>query len=293
MLSGLDELEEKARRLQELIKQERDLASAEANKRDELNAAFKRLITEYKQLKNRRDDLIKTLRDVRAKKDVVFKELQQLHEKLKGRETEVAAIDKIDKQVQRLEAALQKAEWEYQTRSMSTLAAKNLEKEIEELEAKLEAAKKKQEVYKETLELKRQYDEKLNEFRRLKDQFRNTVSELDEVRSRAASLLAEAKKVKAEADECHQRYIQHANEVIKYQAELNAVRLQIREDRREMRQRSQFEQRARVNKVLVEKAAKAKEKLDKGEKLNFEELQALLLADELGGQQDSPKKLGE
>jgi hypothetical protein len=71
------------------------------------------------------------------------------------------------------------------------------------------------------------------------------------------------------------------------------VRLQIREDRREMRQRSQFEQRARVNKVLVEKAAKAKEKLDKGEKLNFEELQALLLADELGGQQDSPKKLGE
>ncbi|MEM0120077.1 MAG: hypothetical protein QW514_00785 [Thermoprotei archaeon] len=292
MLSGLNELEEKARKLQDLIKQEKDLASAEANKRDELNAAFKKLIAEYKQLRNRRDELIKTLAEVKAKKDEVFKTLQELHEKLKGRETEVAAIDKIDKQVQRLEAALQRAEWEYQTRSMSALAAKNLEKEIEELEAKLEAAKKKQEVYKETLELKRQYDEKLAEFRALKDQFRNIMNELDEARSKAASLLAEAKKVKAEADESHQRYIQHANEAIKYQAELNAVRLQIREDRRELHQRSQYEQRAKVNRVLAEKAAKAKEKLDKGEKLNFEELQALLLADELG-QRDSTKRLDE
>jgi len=288
LLSGLDELEEKAHKLQEMIRQEKDAASTEANKRDELNAQFKKLITEYKQLKNRRDELIKLLKELRTKKDDVFKELQQLHEKLKGRETEVAAIDKIDKQVQRLETALRKAEWEYQTRSMSTSAAKNLEREIEELEEKLEAARKRQEAYKETLELKRQYDEKLNQFRTLKEEFRKTVNELDGLRSKAAAILAEAKKVKSQADECHQRYIQHANELIKYQAELNAIRLQIKEDRREMRQKSQFEQRAKANKILTEKAAKAKEKLEKGEKLNFEELQALLLVDELG-QTDSPK----
>lgn len=281
MLSSLNELEEKTQKLQSLIRQERQLSDNEAKKRDELNTAFKTLISEYRELKNKRDEAIQRAKELRDKKEAVYQELQKFHSELKGREAELSAVINIDRQVQRIKEALERAEWDYQTRSMSSTAAKNLEKEIEELEQKLAAIQKKQEGYKATFELKRQYDEKLKVFRELKEQFRKTISELDELRSKSAAKLGEAKRIKAEADQRHQKYIEHANEVIKLQAELNALRMQMQETRRDTRQRSQYEQRDKTNRLITEKVTKAKEKLNKGEKLNFEEWQALLLGEEL------------
>jgi len=55
----------------------------------------------------------------------------------------------------------------------------------------------------------------------------------------------------------------------------------MQETRRDTRQRSQYEQRDKTNRLITEKVTKAKEKLNKGEKLNFEEWQALLLGEEL------------
>jgi len=281
LLSSLNELEEKTQKLQSLIRQERQLSDNEAKKRDELNTAFKTLISEYRELKNKRDEAIQRAKELRDKKEAVYQELQKFHSELKGREAELSAVINIDRQVQRIKEALERAEWDYQTRSMSSTAAKNLEKEIEELEQKLAAIQKKQEGYKATFELKRQYDEKLKVFRELKEQFRKTISELDELRSKSAAKLGEAKRIKAEADQRHQKYIEHANEVIKLQAELNALRMQMQETRRDTRQRSQYEQRDKTNRLITEKVTKAKEKLNKGEKLNFEEWQALLLGEEL------------
>lgn len=281
MLSSLNELEEKTQKLQSLIRQERQLADNEAKKRDELNTAFKTLISEYRELKNKRDEAIQKAKELRDKKEAVYQELQKFHSELKGKESELSAVINIDRQAQRTREALERAEWDYQTRSMSSTAAKNLEKEIEELEQRLAAIQKKQEGYKATFELKKQYDEKLKVFRELKEQFRKTISELDELRSKSAAKLGEAKRIKTEADQRHQKYIEHANEVIKLQAELNALRMQMQETRRDTRQRTQHEQRDKTSRLITEKVTKAKEKLNKGEKLNFEEWQALLLGEEL------------
>ncbi len=281
MLSSLEALEEKAAKLRTLVKQERELAESSARTRDELNAKFRVLISEYRNLRGQRDDAIARAKALRDQKEAVYQRLQELHKKLSEKDAEISAVRSIDRQVQRAKEALERAEWEYQTRSMSPVATKSLEKEIAELEQKLSIAMRKQEAYKETFELKQNYDLALHEFRSLRDEFRKTASRLDELRAGAAAKLGEAKKVKTEADNQHQNYISHANEVIKIQAELNALRMQLQETRRDTRQRVHYEERDRTNRIISEKVAKAKEKFNKGEKLNFEEWQALLLGDEL------------
>jgi uncharacterized coiled-coil DUF342 family protein len=281
LLSDVGEIQEKTAKLQQLIKQEREVADTEAKKRDELNAAFKQAIKEYRELRAKRDEALKKAKELRDKKEVVYQELAKLHEQLKGREAELGTLRNLERQVQKLKEALEKVEWQYQTRSMPSSMAKSLEKEMEELEQKLQAAQKKLEAYKQTLELKNQYEQKLAEFRALKEEFRKTVSELDELRAKAAAKLAEAKKIKEEADKRHQSYIEHANQVIKLQAELNALRMQLQEVRKEVKQKTQFELKNKNTKMIAEKIAKAREKLSRGEKLEFEEWQALLLGDEL------------
>lgn len=281
MLSSLGELQEKTSKLYSLIRQETEFTTGEARKRDELNQKFKALITEYRNVKAQREQALKLAKELRDKKEAVYQELKTLHDSLKGREAELSAVRNIDRQVHRLKEALESAEWEYQTRSMSPSAAKSLEKEIAELEVKLSAATKKQEAFKDAFALKKKYDEKLAEFRLLKTQFRDTISKLDELRTLSAIKLGEAKRVKAEADEKHQSYIEHANQVIKLQAELNALRMQLQEARRDSRVRSTVEQRDKNNKLILDKVAKAKDKMSRGEKLDFEEWQALLLGEEL------------
>ncbi|MEM3670853.1 MAG: hypothetical protein QW767_03810 [Thermoprotei archaeon] len=281
MLSSLSDLQEKTSQLYALIRQENDLTNQEAKKREELNAKFKVLIKEYKELKARREEALKLAKELRDKREAVYQELRALHDSLKGRETELNAVRNIDRQVHRLKQALEESEWEYQTRSMSPSAAKNLEKEIADLEQKLSSAMRKQEAFKETFEIKSKYDQKLSEFRDLKSKFKDTITKLDELRALSAAKLGEAKKVKAEADERHQKYIEHANQVIKLQAELNALRMQLQEARRDSRIRSTSEQREKNNKLILDKMTRAKEKMSKGEKLDFEEWQALLLGEEL------------
>ncbi len=271
-------------------------------KRDQLNEQTKKANFEIRELKKQRDEInerVQALKqqrdDVRVKIKPILDEIQAINDKKDELKKKAPNIHPKD-----IQEEINAIDWKIQTETLDLKEEKRLVDEVKQLETQLVS-------YRKIDKQNKKIAEHMQERRTLgaqADVFHKELSELaqksQQLHESMIAKIGEAKKAKEEADAQHKGYIENREKIKTLLVDIAVLTGQmlglqnsIREQNKELREKETVE-RTKVNeqravernrKLLDEHAlkeklgAQAKEKLQKGEKLSWNEFQ-LLAGDE-------------
>jgi uncharacterized coiled-coil DUF342 family protein len=249
-------------------------------KRDKLNEQFKQLRQETRQLKAERDNTNEKVHALKAQRDETRTTIHTVIEEIKAARERIAELKK--KTPKRSHSSLQKElgdiEWRIQTTSLDLQEEKRLIENVKQIETQLGAYRKIEAEAKKIADLQQGLRALDETGEKLHTELSTLAQKSQEIHQKMLSKIDEAKKIKEEADTLHQVYLK-AREKAK---PLDGERRRLAEEKRKL-QESQRQQdtaaRKTAEKALKERLeAQAREKLQRGEKLSWDEFQ--LLADE-------------
>jgi uncharacterized coiled-coil DUF342 family protein len=274
-----------------------DQAKAETlkliEKRDKLNEQFKQLRMETRELKAERDTINEKVHALKSQRDETRTTIHEVIEEIKAAREKIAELKKkTPKRSHRdLKKELEDIEWKIQTTSLDLKEERELIENVKQLETQLSAYKKIEQQLKKIADL----EQGLRKLDETGDKLHSELSALaqksQETHQKMLAKIDEAKKIKTEADSLHQTYLQ-ARENAK---QLNEERRKLAEQKRKLQesQNQLYESQRRqddaarktVEQALKEKLeSEAREKLQRGEKLSWDEFQ--LLAEDESETQD-------
>lgn len=289
------------------LKDQVNKADAEAKKqverRDQLNEQTRNANLEIRDIKKQRDEInqkvqaLKQQRDeVRVKIKPIMDEIQAINEKKEELKKKAPHIRQKD-----IQEEINKIDWKIQTESLDLQEEKRLVGEVKLLETQLSGFKK---IEKQNKKIAEHFQER-KVLDQQADTFHKELSEMakksQELHEKMIAKIAEAKKAKEEADTLHKGFIENKEKIKALLVDIavqtgqmlglqNTVREQNKElHEKEMAVRVKEKEQMSVqrnkkllnDKVLKEKlGAQAKEKLNKGEKLSWNEFQLLASDDE-------------
>jgi uncharacterized coiled-coil DUF342 family protein len=275
----------------------------QVEKRDQLNQQTKKINLEINDIKKQRDEINKRVQALKQQRDTVrikikpiINEIQAINEKKEELKKKSPHIRKKD-----IQKEIDKIDWKIQTETLDLQEEKRLVGEVKLLETQLKGYKK---IEKENQKIVGHLQEK----RVLDVQAEAFHKDLSELAKRSQELhesmiakIAEVKAVKVEADTLHKGYIENKEKTKNLRVDIAVLTGQmlglqnnIREQNKELREKEKafrLKEREeadiqRNQRLLDEQALKtklgtqAKEKLDKGEKLSWNEFQLLASVDE-------------
>jgi uncharacterized coiled-coil DUF342 family protein len=274
-----------------------DQAKAETlkliEKRDKLNEQFKQLRMETRELKAERDTINEKVHALKSQRDETRTTIHEVIEEIKAAREKIAELKKkTPKRSHRdLKKELEDIEWKIQTTSLDLKEERELIENVKQLETQLSAYKKIEQQLKKIADL----EQGLRKLDETGDKLHSELSALaqksQETHQKMLAKIDEAKKIKTEADSLHQTYLQ-ARENAK---QLNEERRKLAEQKRKLQEsqnqlyeaqrRQDDAARKTVEQALKEKLeSEAREKLQRGEKLSWDEFQ--LLAEDESETQD-------
>ena len=290
-LDSLDKQDKKAKEEMERL----------IEKRDKLNQQFKQLREETRTLRTERDYIHEKVHALKAQRDETRTTFQPVIEEIKAAREKIAELKKkTPKRSQRdLQQEFDDIEWKIQTTSLDLKEEKMLIEDVKQLEIQLSAYKKIDQQTKRIHELQHGLKAVDEAGEKLHTEISTLAQQSQELHQKMIAKIDEAKKVKEEADTTHNSYLlarekirQLDEEHRRLEYEERRVRASERQQRAEQRQlreaqrktedtqrQQDAETRKLVEKELKEKlGSQAREKLQRGEKLSWDEFQ--LLADE-------------
>lgn len=275
----------------------------QVEKRDQLNEQTKKINLEIRDIKKQRDEInqkvqaLKQQRDeVRVKIKPIMDEIQAINEKKEELKKKAPRIRQKD-----IQEEINKIDWKIQTESLDLQEEKRLVGEVKLLETQLSGYKKIEKQNKkiaEHIQEKKVLDSQADKFHKELSEMAKKSQELHES---MIVKIAEAKKAKDEADMLHKGFIENKEKIKALLVDIavltgqmlglqNTVREQnkeIREKEMTVRQKEKEQMAVQRNKKLLDQqvlkeklGAQAKEKLNKGEKLSWNEFQLLANDDE-------------
>lgn len=273
----------------------------QVEKRDQLNEQTKKANLEIRELKKQRDEInqkVQALKqqrdDVRVKIKPIMDEIQAINEKKEVLRKKAPRLRQKD-----IQEEINAIDWKIQTESLDLKEEKRLVDEVKQLETQLSSFKKIEKQNKkiaEHIQERKVLDAKADAFHQ---ELSESAKKSQELHESMIAKIAEAKKAKEEADALHKGFIENKEKIKTMLVDIAVLTGQmlglqnsVREQNRELREKEnalrlqEKEQLSlqRNKKLLDEQAlkeklgAKAKEKLEKGEKLSWNEFQ--LLADD-------------
>ncbi|MCW4024816.1 MAG: hypothetical protein NWF01_07265 [Candidatus Bathyarchaeota archaeon] len=278
-------------------------------KRDELNNKTKQTNQEINGLRAKRDEINQKVKELKQQRN-------EIHQKIKPIMDEIRAINEKKQEIRKnappirrddVQKEIDAIDWKIQTETLDMKEEKRLVDEIKQLEKQLGGFKK---IDKENKKI----DELLSQRKALDalaDNFHKQLSELvkagQDVHAKVIAKVDAAKQNRAEADLMHKAFIESKEKIQQVQVEiavltgqLNGLRDAYRAERAESRalRDKEYEERAaerakekeliniektkraQSEQQLKEKiGAQAKEKLERGEEVNFAEF-AMLAGDD-------------
>ncbi len=269
-------------------------AKEHAEKRDKLNEQGRKLRQEIDALEKERDSLnirVKTLKqhrdEARTKSHPIIEKIREHRQKI---------IDLKEKAPRRSRAQVQKElediEWKIQTTSMDMQEEKKLMVDVKQLEIQLNAHKKIEKQNEKILELKKELETLKKEADAAHQELTATAQKSQEIHANMIAKINEAKNLKAEADRLHAAYVQAKEQTKPLYEEIRRLveqkqglteqkrKLRVEEENLQKSMRDEdIKKKKETEKELKEKlGSQAKDKLQRGEKLSWDEFQ--LLADE-------------
>ena len=272
-------------------------------KRDQLNQQTKMLNLEINGIKKQRDESNKRVQALKQQRDIlrvkinpIMDEIQAIDEKKEELKKKTPYVRKQD-----IQKEIEKIDWKIQTETLDLQEEKRLVGEVKLLETQLSGYKK---IEKENKKLSGFLQEKKTldtQVRVLNKEISEFAKKSQELHEKMLAKFSEIKTVKKEADALHKGFIESKSkgkdllvEIAVLTGQMLGLQNNVREQNKELREKEkalllQEKEEAdtlKNQKLLDEQELKAKlgvqakEKLDKGEKLSWNEFQLLASVDE-------------
>ncbi|MEM2098402.1 MAG: hypothetical protein QXU99_01460 [Candidatus Bathyarchaeia archaeon] len=257
-------------------------ARAYAEKRDAVNEQHRKLRQEIRTLteeRNRLNTEVKALKqqrdEIRTKIAIKIVQIKELRQKL----SEIKK--KTPKQSQQqLQKDLSAIEWKIQTTPLDQQEEKRLIENIKQIEAQLN-------IYKKIGQQQQKIAEMQNELHALKteadmrhQQLSVNAQKSQEIHVKIAAKLDEAKKLKSEADELHSAYLQAKEKIKPLNDEIKRLISQKTNLQKIIHEEKEQKRKTEENALKEKLSSQAKQKLEHGEKLSWQEFQLLIGDDE-------------
>jgi uncharacterized coiled-coil DUF342 family protein len=272
-------------------------------KRDLLNEQTKKANMEIRELKKQRDEInqkVQTLKlqrdEVRVKIKPIMDEIQSINEKKEELKKKAPRIRQKD-----IQEEINAIDWKIQTETLDLKEEKRLVDEVKQLETQLISCRK---IDKQNKKIAEHMQERKT-LGAQADVFHKELSDLaqksQQLHETMIAKIAEAKKAREEADVQHKGFLENKEkiktllvDIAVLTGQMLGLQSSIREQNMALREKENVE-RAKINeqrtmdrnrKLLDENAlkeklgAQAKEKLQKGEKLSWNEFQLLASDDD-------------
>jgi uncharacterized coiled-coil DUF342 family protein len=249
-------------------------------KRDKLNEQFRQLRQETRELRAERDSINEKVHALKSQRDEARISIRTVIEEIKADRERIAELKKKlpRRSHSDLKRELEDLEWRIQTTSLDLQEEKTLVENVKQLETQLAPYKRIEQQAKRIADSQRGIEAMNKTGEKLHTELSALAQKSQEIHQKMLYKIDEAKKIKQEADALHCAYVQAR---IKAKP-LNEERLKLVEKKRELQEsKRQEEETARktAEKALKEKLeSQAREKLQRGGKLSWEEFQ--LLAEE-------------
>jgi uncharacterized coiled-coil DUF342 family protein len=271
-------------------------------KRNQLHEKVRKSREEITQMKTERDALNERVKVLKEQRNLVRAQAAPIMEAVKSIDEKIAEIKKnVPRVSQReLQEELDAVEWKISTTSMDLQEEKRLVGEVKELELQLKGYKKidkKHQKIKELITQRKTIDAQADVFHQ---ELTDLAKKSQDLHTQMVEKVNAVKKDRAEADSLHQAFIKAKEQnalwyeqikmlmdqsrgILVATREFDLARRKEEDAKRQMEQAKWKE--AQAQKAIKEKEIKekigseAKEKLNRGEKVNCEEFQ-LMLGDE-------------
>lgn len=288
-MSKKQKIEELQQRLANLKEQKDKLlseADSLAEKRNKLNERHKILRAEIFELKSKRDEanqkvkeLKKARSDTNAKAHEKVEKLKELNQEAKTVLTKIPARSHQD-----LQRQLENLEWKIQTTSLNLQDEKELVGQVKQVEVQLNIYRKLQQISQRVNEQRTGLKALNTEAKLCHERLTRIAQQGQEIHQKMLTKIEEAKKIRSNADSLHQTLVQTLERLKPIRHEMDEILNEIRKLRGEVREGKEREKRNLEEALRDELEKRAREKLKRGEKLDWEEFQ--LLAEKGMGAQD-------
>ena len=263
--------------------------------RNQLNDQVKKTHQEISELKTERDSInekVKLLKlqrdDIRAKTTPITEEINAIKEKISELKKKVPRERQQD-----LQEELEAIEWKIQTTSLDLQEEKGLIENVKQLEILLSSYKKIDLKYKKIKDLLTQRQTLEAQADIFHKELTDLVKKSQEIHSQMIEKVNAAKITKAQADSLHQAYIKTKEDILLFQVkiaeltgQLRGLRASMREEDKVRRMAAQqaFKEKEHADKekqqaIKDKLGAEARDKLQKGEKLSWNEFQLVMGGD--------------
>ena len=275
--NDMEILSQKIVALKEQVKKMSAEFKTHAEKRDNFNNQFRKLSQEISGLKNERNSLNEEVKTLKQQRDEAQTKIRTIFEEIRTNRQKITELKKETpkKSRQQLQKELEDIEWEIQTTSLDLQEEKQLIEHVRQLEMQLNVCKKIELRDKKLAELRKEIGALETKEAAFHQELTEKAQESREIHSKMLAKITESKNVKGEADNMHCAYVQAKEKA----RTLNAERERLMEQKEKLHEAIRVEdgkKRKTAEQTLREKlSSQAKDKLQRGEKLSWEEFQLL------------------
>lgn len=252
----------------------------QVQKRDNLNDKFKNLRQEINAFKNERDALNEKVKMLKQQREKTRAKIRTYIEEIKNNRQKIEELKKktTRENYRILQKEFDDIEWKIQTTSLDMKEEKRLVERVKQLETRLSVYRKIDHHIKKISELQKE----LELFETNADATHKELTEIAErsqsTHAKMVAKIAESENIKAEADKLHSTYIQEKEHAKPLSEKIKNLTEQKRKLQAALRVEDEKRKKS-VEQALKEKlGSQAKDKLQRGEKLSWEEFK--LLTDE-------------
>jgi len=267
--------------LREQINSSKDEISKYIEKRNKLNDQVRSLREEIDILKQERDSLNKNVRALKQQRDDVRTNISPYLQEIKERIHKVKELKEQRGGVNRrfLQKELDAIEWTIMTSSLDLQEEKRLIEEVKNIGTQLSVYKKMEKQSKKIDDIKSQLKQHQDVADKFHQELVSDAQKSQDIHSKLMVKVNEMKKVREEANALHDKFVEAKQKVQPFYDEISSLMDQKRKLQAEIREEDQTKKKLKEQQIKETMGSQAKEKLDKGEKLNWLEFQ-LLAGDE-------------
>ncbi|MEM2108246.1 MAG: hypothetical protein QXL10_03055 [Candidatus Bathyarchaeia archaeon] len=264
------------------LKSEIDKAEAEISeyleKRDRLNEKFRKYRENIQLLRNERNQLNDTVKSLKQQRDAARERKKIIIEEIKEATKKAAELKAKKPKISRrkLEKEIQGIEWKIQTTPLNLQEEKKLVEKARQLEPQLNIYQKLEQQNMKIAALRQELNTLEAKANLSHHELIATAQKSQELHALIITKIKEADDIKKEANLMHSTYVQAKERIKSLQQALKALIEQKRQLQNAIRVDDEMQRKA-TEKMLKEKLeAQARSKLQRGEKLSWEEFQLLV-----------------
>lgn len=246
-------------------------------KRDELNKQFMKLRLEIRELKNERDNLNEKVKTLKQQRDEARTKFRANIEKVKTYSQKITELKKKTPKVshRELRKEFERIEWKIQTTPLDMQEEKRLVENVKQLEMQLKIYKKIDQCVKKIAELRKELETLEASADKAHQELTETVKKSQEIHAKMIAKINESKTIKTEADSLHTVYVQSREQMKPLYDDIRRLTEQRKKLQDAVREENE-KQKKNAEKVLREKLeSQARKKLQRGEKLSWDEFKLL------------------